>query len=164
MGARERRWRSAWELWRQGWTLTHVSALALAAEALLFLAGTAEAERERERRATRIALAYMMLEITRTTPTGRFEGVKGCLVSSKKAKRPRVALVCTVGTGLKESERQLEQTETRAGRKGGCWGSQARWGLYNGSCAGVPLDAAPVIGSTMNPPSSPRLIRAFRQI
>ena len=49
-------------------------------------------ERERERRATRIALAYMMLEITRTTPTGGFEGVKGCLVSSKKAKRPRVAL------------------------------------------------------------------------
>lgn len=32
--------------------------------ALLFLAGTAEAERERERRATRIALAYMVLETT----------------------------------------------------------------------------------------------------
>ena len=45
-----------------------------------------------------------------------FERVKECFVGAKKAKRPRVALVCTVGTGLKESERQLEQTETRVGQ------------------------------------------------
>lgn len=49
--------------------------------------GMASTERARERRATRNALGYMVLDNLKTT-TGRGEGVKVCVVSSKKRNDP----------------------------------------------------------------------------
>ena len=83
--------------------------------ALPALLGKAETERERERRATRNALGYMVLDNLKNNDRSR-ERVKE-LRCELERKRPRVVLQRTVGTGLKGSERQLEQTETRAGGK-----------------------------------------------
>ena len=87
--------------------------------------GMAEAERARERRATRKALGYMVLDNLKNNDRSR-ERVKE-LRCELERKRPRVVLQRTVGTGLKESERQLEQRREREGKE---WGSAKNTGGY----------------------------------